>query len=145
MMKRKVQISFQTMTYLEGQQPDSFSFVTEGDFYIKNNASYLRFKEAHTHGQDVYSTMKWDGEELMLIRQGAIIMRQSFASKQETLGRYVTPEASWETKAITETLFVQLPKANKSKGKIYVRYHFFLQGQSTGEHEIRIGIERKEE
>lgn len=144
-MKRKVQISFQTMTFVEGQKPDSFSFQTEGDLYVKGNASYLRFKEAHAHEQDVFSTMKWDGQELMLIRQGTIIMRQSFVAKQETLGRYVTPEASWETRAITETLLVQLPKATKQKGKIYIRYKFFLQGQSTGEHEIRLTIERKDE
>ncbi|WP_078393048.1 DUF1934 domain-containing protein [Shouchella patagoniensis] len=144
-MKRKVQISFQTTTFIEGQQPDSFSFVTDGDLYVKGNASYLRFKEAHTHNQDVFSTMKWDGRELMLIRQGTIIMRQSFISKEETYGRYVTPEASWETKALTETLLVQLPTGNKNKGKLYVRYQFYLQGQSTGEHEIRLSIERKGE
>ncbi|ALA53130.1 DUF1934 family protein [Shouchella clausii] len=143
-MKRKVKISFQTTTFIQGQQPDAFSFDTEGDLYIKGSASYLRFKETHAHKQDVFSTMKWDGRELMLIRQGTIIMRQSFLAKEETYGRYVTPEASWETKARTDTLLVQLPTGAKQKGRIYVRYQFFLQGQLTGEHEIRLAVERIE-
>ncbi len=69
-------------------------------------------------------------------------MRQAFKAKNETYGRYVMPEASWETRAVTDTLLVQWPTNTRPKGKLYVRYRFFLQGQDTGDHEIRLTIEQ---
>ncbi|TSB44964.1 DUF1934 domain-containing protein [Alkalicoccobacillus porphyridii] len=143
-LKRRLRLTFQTNIELHGEM-ESYEFSTEGELYHKRNQDYLRFVETFGVDSKVQTTMKWDGEELTLIRQGDVLMRQIFRSGEETLGRYVTPEASWETRADTELVIVQWPSLQKPRGKIYIRYQFFLQGQSTGTHEIRLKLEEAEE
>ncbi|MDV2684561.1 DUF1934 family protein [Alkalihalophilus lindianensis] len=119
---------------------DSYEFTARGELYHKGSQDYLRFEEALTETESVQTTMKWDGRELMLIRQGSVLMRQAFISGEESLGRYVTSEASWETKAITDKVLVTWP-TRKQRGKIHIKYRFLLQGQDAGEHEVRLTLE----
>ncbi len=119
---------------------ESYEFTSKGELYHKGRQDYLRFEEALTKTETVQTTIKWDGHELMLIRQGTVIMRQGFVSGKETLGRYVTPEASWETKADTDKVTVVWPTHNQ-RGKIHIKYRFTLQGQDAGEHEVRLTLE----
>lgn len=138
-IKRSVKLRFQTKINHDGHT-DSYEFTTRGELFHKGSQDYLRFEEDLSDTNSVQTTMKWDGRELMLIRQGAILMRQGFIAGEETLGRYVTTEASWETKAVTDKLSVQWP-SGKSRGRIKLIYTFMLQGQETGTHEIRLTLE----
>ncbi len=123
-----------------GDHSDAYEFTTRGELFHKGRQDYLRFEEALSDSEKVQTTMKWDGRELMLIRQGTILMRQGFVVGEETFGRYVTPDASWETTAITDKLLVQWP-SGKTRGKIKLTYKFLLQGQETGTHEVRLTLE----
>jgi uncharacterized beta-barrel protein YwiB (DUF1934 family) len=138
-IKRSVKMRFQTKIN-HGDHTDAYEFTTRGELFHKGSQDYLRFEEAMSETDSVHTTMKWDGRELMLIRQGTVLMRQGFIVGEETIGRYVTPDASWETKAITDKLFVQWP-SGKSRGKIKLIYKFMLQGQETGTHEVRLTLE----
>ncbi|MDQ0207078.1 YwiB family protein [Alkalicoccobacillus murimartini] len=141
-VKRALRLTFQTNIELNGEI-DSYEFSTEGELYHKREQDYLRFVETFGVDKKVQTTMKWDGEELTLIRQGDVLMRQTFVSGKSTIGRYVTPEASWETKSDTEVVLVQWPTIQKPRGKIYIRYRFWLAGQETGSHEIRLKLEER--
>ncbi|MFC0561133.1 DUF1934 domain-containing protein [Halalkalibacter alkalisediminis] len=138
-IKRYVKLRFQTKINHD-DQTDSYEFTTRGQLFHKGSQDYLRFEEDLSDDHSVQTTMKWDGRELMLIRQGSILMRQGFIVGEETLGRYVTPDASWETKAMTEKLSVQWP-SGKNRGRIKLVYKFMLQGQETGTHEVRLTLE----
>lgn len=142
--KRRLRLSFQTNIELHGEV-ESYEFASEGELYHKRNQDYLRFTEEFGVDSKVQTTMKWDGHELTLIRQGDVLMRQTFRSGESTIGRYVTPEATWETRAETEFVIVQWPTLQKPRGRIYIRYQFFLQGQQTGNHEIRLKLEEASE
>ncbi len=137
--KRIVKLTFQTKIN-HGNHQDSYHFTSRGELFHKGNQDYLRFEETLAERETVQTTMKWDGLELMLIRQGVVLMRQAFVAGKTTLGRYVTPEASWETKADTDKVLVQWPQG-KQRGLIHIRYRFALQGQDTGEHEVRLRLE----
>ncbi|GAE33592.1 DUF1934 domain-containing protein [Halalkalibacter akibai] len=142
-IKRSVKMRFQTKIF-NGDHSDSYEFTTRGELFHKGNQDYLRFEEAFSENESVQTTMKWDGRELMLIRQGSILMRQGFIVGEETRGRYVTPDASWETKALTDKLLVQWP-SGKTRGKIKLIYKFKLQDQETGTHEVRLTLEEDTE
>ncbi len=130
---------FQT-TIQHGDHTESYEFTARGELYHKGSQDYLRFEEALSEQDTVQTTMKWDGQELTLIRQGVILMRQAFIAGKKTVGRYVTPEASWETTAQTEKVFVRWPNG-KQRGRIQIRYTFSLQGQNAGQHEVRLTLE----
>ncbi|MBP3952755.1 DUF1934 domain-containing protein [Bacillus suaedae] len=138
-IKRFLKMRFQTKVEHE-DHTDSYEFTARGELFHKGSQDYLRFEEALSKDETVQTTMKWDGRELMLIRQGVILMRQGFVAGQQTLGRYVTPEASWETVATTEKVLVQWPQG-KSRGRIEIKYRFTLQGQDTGKHQVRLTLE----
>ncbi|MDT8860481.1 DUF1934 family protein [Alkalihalobacillus sp. MEB130] len=138
-IKRIVKMRFQTKINHD-DHTESYEFTTRGELFHKGNQDYLRFQEALSENDTVQTTMKWDGRELMLIRQGAILMRQGFIVGEETFGRYVTPDASWETTASTDKLLVQWP-SGKSRGRIQLTYKFSLQGQDTGTHQVRLTLE----
>jgi uncharacterized beta-barrel protein YwiB (DUF1934 family) len=123
-----------------GDHTESYEFTTRGELFHKGSQDYLRFEESLSETDSVHTTMKWDGRELMLIRQGTILMRQGFEVGKKTFGRYVTPEASWETTATTDKLLVQWP-SGKSRGRIQLTYQFSLQGQDTGTHQVRLTLE----
>ncbi|WP_100405758.1 DUF1934 domain-containing protein [Bacillus solitudinis] len=138
-LKRIVKLNFQTSIQHENHT-ESYEFTARGELFHKGNQDYLRFEEVLSEHESVQTTMKWDGQELTLIRQGVILMRQAFITGKKTVGRYVTPEASWETVAQTEKILVQWPNG-KSRGRIHLRYRFALQGQDTGQHEVRLTLE----
>lgn len=143
-IKRRLRLTFQTNIELQGEL-DSYEFTTDGELYHKGTQDYLRFTEKFGVDESVQTTMKWDKEELTLIRQGDVLMRQTFVSNKETFGRYVTSEVSWETKAETEVVLVQWPTFQKPRGRIYIRYRFWIAGQETGSHEIRLKLEEADD
>ncbi len=126
----------------QGDHTESYEFTTQGELYYKGGHEYLRFQETLSETEKVQTTMKWNGRELMLIRQGVILMRQPFIAGEETIGRYVTPEASWETRAKTDMLVVTWP-LNKEQGQIELGYQFALQGQDTGKHYVLLTLEEE--
>lgn len=138
-MKRSIKMRFQTKIEHD-DHTESYEFTTRGELFHKGNQDYLRFKEALSETDTVQTTMKWNGHELMLIRQGVILMRQAFVAGETTVGRYVTPEASWETTATTDKVLVQWP-SGKRRGRIELSYQFALQGQDTGKHQVRLTLE----
>ncbi|WP_332692116.1 DUF1934 domain-containing protein [Halalkalibacter lacteus] len=138
-IKRSVKMRFQTKID-HGEHTESYEFTTRGQLFHKGSQDYLRFEESLSESESVQTTMKWDGRELMLIRQGTILMRQGFEVGKKTIGRYVTPEASWETTATTDKLLVQWP-SGKNRGRIQLTYQFSLQGQDTGTHQVRLTLE----
>ncbi|GAE31269.1 DUF1934 domain-containing protein [Alkalihalobacillus hemicellulosilyticus] len=140
-LKRFVKIRFQTKVE-QHDHTDTNDFTTRGEIFHKGSQDYLRFEEAIPGFEKVQTTMKWDGHELMLIRQGTVLMRQAFVAGERTLGRYVTQEASWETEAITEKVLVQWPRG-KTRGRIEICYQFLLQGQETGRHYVRLTLEEE--
>ncbi|WP_017725946.1 DUF1934 domain-containing protein [Halalkalibacterium ligniniphilum] len=137
--KRPITITFKTRIERQGET-EEYEFNARGELYHRGSQDYLRFEEGVSESEKVQTTIKWDGRELILIRQGAILMRQAFITGIETSGRYVTPQASWETKANTERVLVQWPQG-KRRGVLHLRYHFTLQGQDTGVHEVRLTLE----
>lgn len=139
--KRLIKMRFQTKIE-HGDHTDSYEFTTKGELFHKGNYDYLRFKEALSEQETVQTTMKWDGAELILIRQGVILMRQVFAVDETRNGRYVTPEASWETTAKTEKLSVKWPSEDE-QGHIELLYQFILQGQDTGIHHVVLTLEEE--
>ncbi|KGA96047.1 hypothetical protein AJ85_19835 [Alkalihalobacillus alcalophilus ATCC 27647 = CGMCC 1.3604] len=138
-VKKSIKMVFKTLIQ-QGDHKEAYEFTTRGDLFKKGQSEYLRFEEKFGEEQTVQTTMKWNGHELMLIRQGSILMRQAFIAGETTVGRYVTPEISWETTAKTEKVIVAWPNGKK-RGKIHLRYHFLMQGQDTGTHEVRLTLE----
>ncbi|NEU30449.1 DUF1934 family protein [bacterium LRH843] len=139
-MKRVLKMHFRTKIE-QGTHQESYEFTTTGELFHKGNQEYLTFKETLSETDTVQTTMKWNGSELMLIRQGVIVMRQAFTVGKETYGRYVTPEASWETTAKTDHILVDWPKVDKMQGRIELSYQFRLQGQDAGKHRVTIILE----
>ncbi|WP_054951157.1 DUF1934 domain-containing protein [Numidum massiliense] len=87
---------------------------------------------------EVHTTVKVKADELLVIRRGAVAMRQLFRPGVETSGSYVTPYGAMHMVTATEHLAQKTTAPEESdstaKGNWYVawRYRLTLNGADAG-------------
>lgn len=134
--KRPVYIKLKTEIHRGPTEPvERQSMETTGDLAYRNDYYYLIYKEKLEHVGQVLTTLKYKQKEAMIIRQGAISMRQNLILGQETLGTYKHPLGVMDltTKALTVRFRYD---SNTGEGQLKLEYRMAIQGQKSGKYKL---------
>ncbi|WP_409303276.1 DUF1934 domain-containing protein [Peribacillus sp. SCS-155] len=124
--KLKVKVTLQT-TIQNGKEKESYELVTSGTVLIKKNDIYLQYTE-ETEAGKTNTTIKYKNAEALLMRGGAVKMRQLFRPGGITRGHY-------------ESLYGTLPMVTKTKSI----HHVFFDEQNEGEFTFHYELIMQEE
>ncbi|WP_216830097.1 DUF1934 domain-containing protein [Alkalihalobacterium elongatum] len=141
--KRPITVQMET-TIRQGGEKERLSLNGKGNIYVKKGYTYLLFKEVHNDKVNVQTTVKIGENEVTIIRQGDLSMRQTYTVGEKTEGIYRSPFGYWQTTAKTHVCHYNWP-ANKTKGKLQLKYDYFLQGEPSGTFDVTITIEEENE
>lgn len=87
------------------QDKDTIEMNTTGEQFLKGNTVYLRYGEEHELGS-VKTTVKIAPEEVMVMRSGAVTMKQRFIQGQKTVTDYATPFGKLQLGINTNSLII---------------------------------------
>lgn len=97
--KGKIQI-----TLISDQDGTSHTFSYRGEWFLKERALYVRYKEIDEN-DEVRSLIRYrEGGELSLTRRGAVRSEQFFVKGERRSGHYRSPHASLQLEAETTEL-----------------------------------------
>lgn len=126
----------------DGVADDPVETITVGQYYWKNEKHYIQFQEIlEESGETVKSLLKINGEEVELIRSGAVNTRMHFIKGQETMTLYQTPMGNLPFQIHTEELFLD---ACEQEISILIQYEIRMNEQVITESTIRMKICAKE-
>lgn len=118
------------------KQKQTVSFDSNGLYYIKGNSTYLSFTEPNDFGK-VKTVVKIKEDEVLILRKGAVAMRQLFRKQETTKGTYQSQAGLFEMEAKTNNIEYTFYKYAK-KGKLFLSYALNLQGEDTGRYAMTI-------
>ncbi|WP_175637818.1 DUF1934 domain-containing protein [Metabacillus schmidteae] len=84
---------------------ETIEMTTAGEQFLKGNTVYLRYDEEHELGS-VKTTVKIAPEEVMVMRSGAVTMKQRFIQGQKTMTDYATPFGKLQLEINTNSLTI---------------------------------------
>jgi uncharacterized beta-barrel protein YwiB (DUF1934 family) len=130
-----VQLKFVTEINDQNQK-QTVAFHANGQYYIKGNHTYLTFIEPNELGE-VKTIVKIKESEVLILRSGAVKMRQQFRKGELAIGSYQSQAGNMEM--LTKTNDIEYKFYDKSqKGKLFLAYTLVLQGEPTGRYSITI-------
>ncbi|HEU5141028.1 MAG TPA: DUF1934 domain-containing protein [Bacillales bacterium] len=102
-----------------------------GTILTKENATYIRYKEEIEDTGSVRNVIKINEEEVTIIRNGAVGMRQSFLEGQTTEGFYDTQFGSMNMETFTRRVDYEWT-TREGIGNMKLAYQLKLQGNDLG-------------
>lgn len=135
--KKAIKLLLNT-TINKNAEKEQFSLRGEGVQYEKNGYTYVLFQEYQSDGDKVNTTVKIGKNEVTLIRNGPVSMRQNYQLGEETSGRYATSFGTWDTKAYTRQLSYLHKKGSY---ELFLEYDFTLQDELLGIYEWLMIVE----
>lgn len=135
-----VKVTVKTAIY-SGSEKETFELTTFGRYYRKASSSYLQYDEVMEEG-DVHTTVKISGNEVLILRSGAIKMRLHFLLNKKTPGNYKTPFGLLETSALTKRLDTDFSE-EKQEGHVDLLYDMAIQGSNAGTYHMTINYKEE--
>lgn len=137
--KTPVKVAMTTNMQQEDER-ETIQLNADGEMYEKQEWTYVRFEEELEGIGRVQTTLKIGNAEVMVLRSGAVAMRQVYAYGERTEGTYDMGYGRLHTEAVTDHLAVT--KANLG-WVMHIDFHYrlVLQGTPVGRYEISIVIE----
>ena len=114
----------------------------EGTLYLKDNDYFLRYRDVNEEEiGESWTTIKWpsldnrdnEEQEVTIIRQGNVKMKQTFIKNQEELGYYHTPLGVFDIKTKTAQVEIQ-----RNKQEIRIEYQLWINRQLAGQYQVKI-------
>ncbi|MDQ0218546.1 DUF1934 domain-containing protein [Peribacillus cavernae] len=138
--KQNIKVMLRT-TIDNGSETDTFELTAFGTKFSKGNALYLQYTEESENGK-TQTTIKYKESETLLMRSGAVKMRQVFSLAEITNGHY---ESMYGTMAMqTRTKLVShIWNVEKREGKFLFDYDLFMQGDLLGQYEMVIAYKEE--
>ncbi len=126
-----------TSTSLDEQENGTALFA--GQLYSKNDGYYLRYEETSSGNKSIQNTLKIEGHNCTIIRNGAVRMHQRYEQGKTTRGMYHTPHGSFLMETHTE--LCQFAYQEKPlQGELRLRYHLKLNEQSVGLMQVDLSV-----
>ncbi|CAM4468550.1 DUF1934 domain-containing protein [Paenibacillus tarimensis] len=129
---------------LESSQEGASPTITRhtGLLYNKPKSIFIRYDEQEQGGEGatVGTTIRWDGQELKLIRRGAVESEQSFVAGRRTGGAYRSDLADFRIETETTYLTVAAPPEALLPITMEWRYELWLSGEHAGQFQIRLTL-----
>lgn len=113
--------------------------VSFGRMAEKNGKFYVFYDETEAVGMHgTKTTIKWNYDNVVIIRSGTVESRQEFAQGLECISVYKTPYITFGLKTNTEYLYVY---CRNGIWNIELEYMLEIAGQEQSEMKIKITIE----
>ncbi|WP_221567342.1 DUF1934 domain-containing protein [Alkalihalobacillus sp. TS-13] len=137
-----IEVDLHTKITESGATEDT-SLSSSGTLYRKNDTVYLRYEEVINGTDKVNTTIKIQNDDITIIRQGAVSMRQRFAPGVEKEGTYESPYGPIQIATRTEKVDFDWNEAEK-KGHLSLDYQVLFQGEESGYHQMLIKLRGEE-
>lgn len=137
-----IQIKFVT-EIRDKSQKENVAFDTIGLYYLKGNNTYLTFEEPNDAGK-IKTTVKITDSEVLILRSGAVKMRQLYRKNEEIIGTFQNQMGTFEMTTKTNNIEYKWYK-NSQKGMLFLSYELLLQGEKSGRYTISITFKERKE
>ncbi|NPC94486.1 DUF1934 family protein [Bacillus sp. WMMC1349] len=121
----------------EGADAETIEFKTTGIYYMKKDKIYLSYEEEHEAGK-IKTVVKASEHEVLIMRSGAIKMKQRFRPGSRTTTRYKMPFGSLELGVDTKVLSVSQQSSN---GNIHILYDMIISQDQRHLHKMSISYQ----
>ncbi|MGL6106367.1 DUF1934 domain-containing protein [Romboutsia sp.] len=137
----EVKINIVTKQYDENSNVDTISIEAEGKSYVKNNETYVVYKETED-GNETTTTIKISDVDVSIKRFGSSNSTMVFKNNEKNTTKYRTPQGLLLIETDTKNLTIN----NNENGhiKIDIRYNIKIMELFQGKNEISILIQNKE-
>lgn len=129
-----VKVSVRTTIFNGGEQ-EVYELVTFGRFFHKGESYYLRYEEMMDDGK-INTSVKFSGDDAVILRSGAVNMRLAFKLNHQMRGHYESPYGAMET--LTDTKGLEHQQNSAGEGKIQFLYDFTIHGDRAGTYNMEI-------
>jgi len=113
---------------------------TKGVLYIKGKTYFLRYREEVEGLGPVDHTIKIKGDEALILRAGAVSMRQPLKIGKDLAGTYTSPYGQMDTVTTLNRCEVDWNGKNRS-GCFIIGYDLAMQGQAVGHFVLTFKLE----
>ncbi len=123
------------------EEPEKIELMTEGRMVEKNGKYYLSYDETAITGfGEGTTTLKMDGGQVTMLRQGVAESRMTFEEKETHIGKYQTPFGLLVMGARTKELRCRPGKS----GSLYIEYTLDMDNIPISEHTLGVSWTEKE-
>jgi uncharacterized beta-barrel protein YwiB (DUF1934 family) len=109
----------------------------EGSLYLNETSTTITYKEENEQVGDIKTIIKVKENETLVMRSGAVGMRQNFQRGKTTLGEYKSTAGVMQMRTQTENMSYEY-KQKAKKGKFTLAYRLNLQGEDVGRHRLTL-------
>ncbi len=136
---KKVMLKIKGKQNPVGDEADTIELITEGKYYIKNNAHYLIYEESQLSGMEgCTTTLKLKDYKVTMKRFGVSNSELVFEKGKRFISTYATPYGNFRLEILTKNLEYSIDE--RIKGHIHLKYSMSLQGLVEGTNELDIEI-----
>ncbi|HHY2674991.1 DUF1934 domain-containing protein [Bacillus clarus] len=122
----------------EGARKETVAFEVNGQYYVKGQGTYVTFQEPNEQGE-VKTIIKIQDEQVLIMRSGAISMRQTHVKGEWTTGTYTSELGTFALQTKTDNVLFKWSD-EKKKGQLFLTYALLLSEQEAGRYTITINL-----
>ncbi|HDR4455596.1 hypothetical protein COJ79_19485 [Bacillus thuringiensis] len=122
----------------EGARKETVAFEENGQYYVKGQGTYVTFQEPNEQGE-VKTIIKIQDEQVLIMRSGAISMRQTHVKGEWTTGTYTSELGTFALQTKTDNVLFKWSD-EKKKGQLFLTYALLLSEQEAGRYTITINL-----
>ena len=137
-----VKITLKTKV-IQDQINESYEFIVFGRYYEKENASYLIYDEILENGT-IHTTVKIKDDQVLIIRKGAINMRQTFKKDHLMSGTFETGLGTFILTTNTRRLDFNWDEVQK-KGILNINYQLIMEQVDVGTYHLSFTFKEEKE
>ena len=121
---------------------ENIELITFGTLHHMPNATYIRYIEHVENNGKINTTVKYDGDEMLIIRSGAVKMKQLYKIGTETSGSYDSIHGTLDLTTRTNKLEHTIhPETNEET--FHVSYNLFLQHENVGNYSLTLTVKEE--
>lgn len=132
-----VQVQFVTEVR-EGVRKETIAFDVNGLYYVKGQSTYVTFQEPNEQGE-VKTIIKIQDDQVLIMRSGAVSMRQTHKKGEWTTGTYTSELGTFALQTKTDNVLFKWSE-EKKKGQLFLTYALLLSEQEAGRYTITINL-----
>ncbi|HDR6273581.1 DUF1934 domain-containing protein [Bacillus cereus] len=122
----------------EGARKETVAFEANGQYYVKCQGTYVTFQEPNEQGE-VKTIIKIQDEQVLIMRSGAVSMRQTHVKGEWTTGTYTSELGTFALQTKTDNVLFKWSD-EKKKGQLFLTYALLLSEQEAGRYTITINL-----
>ncbi len=117
-------------------QAEQVSFITTGTYYLKDQHTYITFKEPNEIGE-IQTIIKIGRAECVIIRSGSVQMRHVFK-------RNTTTESVYTSVAGSFTMQTNTTRIEYKRGQLSLSYLLHMNHQSMGRYKVTVSFKEEQ-